>query len=82
MRAGQRCVRDFDLVIAIAHGEVLEDYQEDQRGHSCLVLGYTSGGKPLHEVCGSDPSGTSVIITVYFPEPPKWVDPKTRGKVE
>ncbi len=65
------------MVIAIANGEILENYPEDQRGHSCLVLGYTRDGKALHAVCGYDPSGTLVIITVYFPEPPKWKDPKT-----
>jgi len=80
MRAGQRCVKDFEMVIAIANGEILENYPEDQRGHSCLVLGYTRDGRALHAVCGCEPSGTLVIITVYFPEPPKWKDPKTRGR--
>ncbi|TEB04386.1 hypothetical protein Psch_04113 [Pelotomaculum schinkii] len=79
IRAGQRCIRDFDLVIAIANGEIIEDYPEDQRGHSCLVLGHTKDGQPVHSVCAFDPSGTFVIITAYFPEPPKWKDPKTRG---
>lgn len=79
IRAGQRCIRDFELVIAIANGEIIENYPEDQRGHSCLVLGYTKDGQPIHSVCAYDPSGTLVIITTYFPEPPKWKDPKTRG---
>lgn len=80
VRAGQRKIRDFDLVIAIANGEIIEDYPEDQRGHSCLVLGQTWDGQPIHSVCAFDPSGTLVIVTAYFPEPPKWKDPKTRGR--
>ncbi len=80
IRAGQRCVKDFEMVIAIANGEIIEDYPEDKRGHSCLVLGYTKDGKALHAVCGTDTSATLVIITVYFPDLPKWKDPKTREK--
>lgn len=80
IRAGQRCIRDFDLVIALANGEIIEYYPEDQRGPSCLVLGYTKDDKPIHSVCAFDPSGTLVIVTVYFPEPPRWKDPKTRGE--
>jgi len=72
-RAGQRKVKDSELARALANGEIIEDYPEDKRGHSCLVLGYTRPGQPV------DPSGTLVIITAYFPEPPKWVDEKTRG---
>ena len=80
IRAGQRKIRDFDLVIAIANGEIIENYPEDQRGHSCLVLGHTGDGQPIHSVCAFDLSGTLVIVTAYFPEPPKWKDPKTRGR--
>jgi hypothetical protein len=79
-RAGQRCVKNLEIVVAIANGEILENYPKDQKGHSCLVLGYTKEGKTLHAVCGFDPCGTLVIITVYFPELPKWKDPKTRGR--
>lgn len=80
IRAGQRCIRDFDLVISLANGEIIEDYPEDQRGHSCLVLGHTENGDPIHSVCAFDPSGTLIIVTAYFPEPPKWKDSKTRGE--
>ncbi|WP_231967983.1 DUF4258 domain-containing protein [Thermanaeromonas toyohensis] len=32
----------------------MEEYPEDPRGASCLVLGRTPDGKPLHVVCGFD----------------------------
>jgi hypothetical protein len=67
------------VAIAIANGEIIEDYPKDPRGHSCLVLGYIEPSKPVHAVCGMDPSGTLIIITVYFPEPPKWISERTRG---
>ena len=80
VRAGQRKVKDEEVIMAIANGEIIEDYPEDFRGPSCLVLGYTGLGIPVHAVCGLDPSGTLIIITFYFPEPPKWVDERIRGK--
>jgi anti-sigma28 factor (negative regulator of flagellin synthesis) len=37
-----------DLREAIANGEIIEDYPEDKYGPSCLVLGFTRAGRPLH----------------------------------
>ncbi|MGQ9627726.1 MAG: DUF4258 domain-containing protein [Anaerolineae bacterium] len=65
---------------ALLSGEILEDYPQDPRGHSCLVLGYGEQGYPIHVVCGRTPSGTIRIITVYVPSFPKWLDPRTRRK--
>ena len=68
---------------AVAHGEILEEYPNDPRGESCLVLGY-AGTKPIHAVLGwarrrGEGEKTLRIITVYIPQPPKWEDPRTRG---
>ena len=78
-RAGQRCISDQSLVDALARGEILEDYPEDPRGPSALVLAYTRDGRPIHAVCAFDPGGTLLVITVYEPTPPKWADERTRG---
>ncbi|GAF70927.1 unnamed protein product [marine sediment metagenome] len=40
-----------DLENAILSGEILEDYSDDPRGPSCLILGY-SHNRPIHIVCG------------------------------
>lgn len=61
-------------------GTVLEDYSNDPRGPSCLVLGYGQEGYPIHIVCGQTPSRRLRIITVYIPNPPRWIDPRTRGR--
>lgn len=42
-----------DLETAILNGEILEEYSNDPRGPSCLILGY-SKMKPIHIVCGYD----------------------------
>jgi len=42
------------LETAISGGEILEDYANDPRGQSCLILGY-SKNRPIHIVCGYTP---------------------------
>jgi len=65
------------IELAILGGEVLERYPDDGRGESCLLLGF-SDNIPIHVVCGW--RGTRiVVITVYVPKPPKFVDPWTRS---
>ena len=79
MQAGKRYVESRALVQALVDGEILEAYPEDPRGPSALLLGYAGDGRPLHTVCALDPSGTLLVITVYEPEPPRWLDYRTRG---
>lgn len=62
---------------ALLNGEILEQYPNEQRGESCLILGY-SDEVPIHVVCGWRGEKVS-IITVYIPKPPKFINPKTRG---
>jgi len=68
-----------DLEAAISNGEILEEYLDDPRGHSCLILGY-SQNRPIHLVCGYTSIKWLRIITVYIPKPPKWIDERTRAK--
>ena len=68
-----------DIKVAILGGEVIENYPDDKRGKSCLILGY-SNVRPIHIVCGKATIGWLKIITVYIPKPPKWLTPKQRGK--
>jgi hypothetical protein len=69
-----------DIKTAILNGELLEDYPDDLRGHSCLMLGTAEDGRPLHVVLTILAQIEEVlIITVYVPTPPKWLDPHTRA---
>ena len=75
----ERLEEDIDgkeIEEAINNGEVLEDYPNDKRGHSCLILGY-SKSKAIHVICGMK-ENKAVIVTVYLPKLPKWVTPKQR----
>ena len=62
----------------VQSGEVVEDYPEDVRGHSCLLLGFGSRGRPIHTVC-SPKEDYLAVITVHVPDPKRWgLDWKTR----
>lgn len=79
-RAGKRRIGDEALVNALANGEILEDYADDPRGRSVLLLGYSEEARPLHAVCAFTPSGILLIIRVYEPELPEWLDERTRRR--
>ena len=68
-----------DIRDALSQAEILESYPGDPRGASCLALGF-AGQQPLHIVCGRTKTDKLVIITVYRPREPRWVDPRTRGR--
>jgi hypothetical protein len=61
--------------------EVIEDCPDAKYGPSCLVLGFTAAGRPLHIVC-SHPSRPRVkIITLYEPKPEAWDNWRVRRAV-
>ena len=78
IRMRNRGIRVDDIVCALAHGELLEEYANDKPYPSCLIYG-ESEGKPIHVVCALTEIEI-IIITAYKPDPEKWVDFKTRKK--
>jgi len=58
--------------------ELIEDYPDDPRGHSCLLLGFTSEDKPLHFVCGDLDKERILLITMYRPKLEEWIDFRKR----
>lgn len=67
-----------DIETTILSGAILENYPEDSRGKSCLIVG-RSRGRAIHVVCGLTTMNWVRIITVYLPKEPKWIDAETRG---
>ncbi|MBF0540279.1 MAG: DUF4258 domain-containing protein [Nitrospirae bacterium] len=63
---------------AILSGRIIEQYQDTGRGDSCLVIGFTEKGIPIHIVCGKR-SDWLAVITIYIPLPPKFITPYDRG---
>ncbi len=52
-------------------GRLVEDYPEDPRGHSCLLLGYGDGDRPIHIVVAPKDDYLA-IITAYEPDLTQW----------
>ena len=65
---------------ALLDSGILEQYPDTGRGASCLVVGLAKDGTPIHIVCGWR-GPDLVIITVYIPKPPAFVDAWTRGEM-
>ncbi len=63
---------------AIKNGEIIEDYPHDKYGPSCIVLGFTQKGRPLHIQCSYPSRPLIKIITLYEPDPSEWIDFKVR----
>jgi hypothetical protein len=78
MNSPEELITPDEVRVVIFEGEIIEDYPEDARGHSCLLLGYGSERRPIHVVC-SPKDEYLAVITVYLPDERRWeVDWKTR----
>ena len=52
MNAPEEMITTDKVRLVIFDGEIVEDYPEDIRGHSCLMLGHSpEGQRPIHVVC-------------------------------
>ncbi len=80
MNAPQELVTLQEVHVVIFEGEVIEDYPEDVRGHSCLMLGSGLNGRPIHVVCAPK-NEYLAVITVYLPNERRWTaDWRTRRR--
>ena len=74
-----RCIALAEFEEAIANrSEIIEDYPDDKYGPSCLILGFTKAGRPLHLQCSHPSRPVIKIITLYQPDPDQWVDFRIR----
>ena len=62
---------------AVSGGEVIEDYPDDARGPCCLILGFSSRGRPIHTVVTAARPEV-FVITAYVPDPQRWDDYRRR----
>ena len=77
MMRPERMITPRDVEEVVRTGEVIEDYADDVRGHSGLLLG-SAGGRAIHVVCAPK-DGYLAIITAYVPDEHQWsVDLRTR----
>jgi len=65
MMRPDRMISTAEVRRVIFEGEIIEDYPQDARGHSCLMLGYGEGDRALHIVC-SPKDEYLAVITAYI----------------
>lgn len=69
-----------DIEEAVGTGEIIEDYPTDKYGPSCLILGVTAKGRPLHIQCTHTTRERVKIITVYEPDSAEWRELRVRRR--
>ncbi len=68
-------IKEKEVFEAVLNGKTIKSYPEDEPYPSCLIYGRTSENRPLHIVCAyGKGDGIVIIITVYQPDPEKWID--------
>jgi hypothetical protein len=67
-----------ELREAIVASEVIEDYPNDKYGPSCLLLGFTALARPLHAQVSHPSRPIIKVVTVYEPDPERWIDYRHR----
>ncbi|MEK6577200.1 MAG: DUF4258 domain-containing protein [Nitrospirota bacterium] len=71
MNAEDEIISKNEVREVIFTGEIIEEYPEDKRGHSCLMMCHTRKGRPVHLLCAPKEEYLA-IITVYVPSLDKW----------
>ena len=68
-----------EVLAAVRNGEIIEDYPTDHPLPSCLIEGQTGLGAHVHSVWAyNEHSGRAVLVTVYRPDPNRWLNWRTR----
>lgn len=71
-------ISTIEIEQILLKGSIIEKYPNDPRGKSCLIGGLVKN-RPIHAVCGFR-GNRLLIVTVYIPKLPIWIDYKTRAK--
>lgn len=70
-RLAEREITVSDVLRCIETGEIIRQYEDDKPFPSCLVLGTTMEGKPIHAVVSQDDAFIH-LITAYYPDQQLW----------
>ena len=67
------------IIVAIGNNEpeIIESYDDDPRGASCLLLGTNGQGRQIHSVVGYE-SRPIKIVTAYHPDDEIWINGRKR----
>jgi hypothetical protein len=73
-RTVERNISELEIRQAGEQVRIIEDYPDDKYAPSCLLLGFSKSGRPLHIQVSYAQSDLLKIITIYEPDPKEWYD--------
>lgn len=71
MNAPHEMITTEEVRDVIFNGTIIEEYPDDNRGHSCLMLRITKKERAVHVVCAPKEEYLA-IITAYIPSLDRW----------
>lgn len=70
-----------EILFSVLRGEIIEEYPTDKPYPSCLIYGESFAGDPIHSVWAYNAeTGWAVLITVYRPDPARWINWRIRRR--
>lgn len=73
-RIVERNIGEREIRQAGRQATMIEDYPADKYSPSCLLLGFTQTGRPLHIQVSLAETDRVKIITLYEPDPSEWIN--------
>lgn len=73
-RAVEHNISELEIKEAGQGSEIIEAYPDDKYTPSCLLLGFTKAGRPLHIQVSYADTDLVKIITLYEPNKEEWGD--------
>lgn len=77
MSRPDRMISPAEVEAVVSSGDLVEDYLEDPRGPSCLLVGRGEDARLIHVVCAPKDEYLAVI-TAYLPDPEQWSPDRRR----
>ena len=73
-RAVERNIGEREIMQAGMKATIIEEYPEDKYSPSCLLLGFTTAGRPLHVQVSLADRDLVKVITLYEPLAVEWIE--------
>ncbi|MDE2800361.1 MAG: DUF4258 domain-containing protein [Gemmatimonadota bacterium] len=73
-RVVERNISETEIKQIGMNANMIEEYPEDKYSPSCLLLGYTQTGRPLHIQVSRADADLVKIITLYEPNAAEWTN--------
>ena len=73
-RVVERNISEIEIKQVGMNANIIEEYPEDKYSPSCLLLGFTQAGRPLHIQVSLADTDLVKIITLYEPSAEEWIN--------